>query len=297
MKTYFKSIEKVTGLTLLVIVMTIVLTSCIAQPDTTENGISTVPGMQTVSWHEFGQTISISYPTGLAALAGAATIPAVPVDSASIGSSPAYVQIRFLGFPADAGYQLPVLDVQNNVPQVMVFQTADFPTYRNDSPLGYVGQLQSLTQILKNGVEPDRCAKAFSGDYPELPFLPWVNQQQTFCAQPQILEFPGGKGIRYLSYYSQGPIPVLDGRIFYTFQGLTDDGKFYISALFPVHTGIFPEEALPCAACADPNYNPIPEWTTLLGTQITQLNAQPGASFTPSLGAMDEVIKSIRIEP
>jgi hypothetical protein len=112
-----------------------------------------------------------------------------------------------------------------------------------------------------------------------------------------ILEFAGGKGIRYLSYYSQGPSPVLDGRIFYTFQGLTNDGKFYVSALFPVHTGIFPEEALPCSACADPNDNPIPEWTTLLGTQITQLNAQPGNGFTPSLAALDEVVKSIRIEP
>ena len=164
----------------------------------------------------------------------------------------------------------------------MVFQTSDFAGYGDDSLQGFVGQLGSLTELLKSAVDPKRCALPLQGNDAALPFLPWINMRQSFCAQPQIVEFDGGKGIRYLSYYAQDPSPVLDGRVFYTFQGITDDGAFYISALFPVQTGIFPTQPLPCEACADPNYNPLPEWMALVTTQVAQLNVQTATAFTPT---------------
>jgi hypothetical protein len=288
-----------TGLALLVIVITIALPSCTVRSERPENGISTSPDLQTVSWHEFGRTISVSYEKHLAASAGAATVPAVLVSDQILFAEahPAYVQIRFLGFPRDGVYQLPVIEPENNVPQVIIFQTSDFAGYGDDSPQGFVQQLGSLTEVLKSGVDPKRCALPLQGYDTALPFLPWINMRQSFCAQPQILEFDGGKGIRYLSYYAQDPSPVLDGSIFYTFQGLTDDGQFYISALFPIQTGIFPKEPSLCEECSDPNYNPLPAWTTLVTTQLAQLNVQDANAFTPSLTTLDEVIQSIHIEP
>jgi hypothetical protein len=125
--------------------------------------------------------------------------------------------------------------------------------------------------------------------------LPWINMEQSFYAQPQIIEFNGGKGIRYVSYYAQGPESVLDRDVFYTFQGVTDDGKFYISALFPVQTGIFPKELLPCSQCGDPNCDPLPEWHAQLIEQVSQLNAQADYDFAPSLTTLDEVVKPIHI--
>ena len=121
--------------------------------------------------------------------------------------------------------------------------------------------------------------------------------KQTFCAQPQMIEFAGGRGIRYVTYYAQSPEPALDDRIFYTFQGMTNDGQFYISAVFPVETGIFPTEPSPCPKCGDPDYNPFPEWNAQLETQLTQLNAQAESDFAPSLVTLDEIIKSIYFKP
>ena len=83
--------------------------------------------------------------------------------------------------------------------------------------------------------------------------------------------------------------------MFYTFQGITDDGQFYVSALFPVETGIFPNEAPACPKCGDANYDPFAEWTTVLAEQLLQLNALSEESFVPSLTVLDDVVRSVRI--
>ena len=128
-----------------------------------------------------------------------------------------------------------------------------------------------------------------------LPFLPWVNYQQVFCSQPSVVEFNSGKGIRYITYFSQGPNPVLDYEVFYTFQGLTDDDQFYISAFFPVTTGIFPVEPPPCPRCGDADYNPIDDLNAILGEQLNQLNGLSAQGFSPSLDLLDDVVSSIQI--
>jgi hypothetical protein len=149
--------------------------------------------------------------------------------------------------------------------------------------------------MLETGIRTERCLKPLTGLDQALPFLPWINMQQAFCAQPEIIEFSGGKGIRYLSYYAQDPSPVLDYLVFYTFQGLTSDGQFYVAAFFPVQTGIFPSDPPVCSKCSDPNYNPLVDWQTVLTEQLNQLNSQSADDFAPSLTVLDEMITSIQI--
>lgn len=204
-------------------------------------GPASRPDSQRSSVEAFGQTIALSYDAALAAQAETQTVPAVPLNDQTLFSEshPAFVQFRFLEYQNGRSFELPVYPFEA---QVRVFQAADFAGYGDDSPQGFVNQKQNLIALLENGLDPARCAKPL-GDDPGLPFLPWVNMKQAFCAQPQLIEFAGGKGIRYITYYTQGPNPVLDGQVFYTFQGLTQDGQYYVSALFPVQTGIFPTEA------------------------------------------------------
>ena len=255
-----------------------------------------VSQLQTVSWYEFGQNISLSYDSILAPWVDAWTVPALPLDGEILFAEahPTYAQIRFLGFQGGRPYDLPLLPFEDRMAQVRVFPTADFPGFGDDSPKGFVNQMRALKDLLETGVDPARCAQPLAGK-PGLPYLPWINMQQTFCAQPQIVEFSGGKGIRFLTYYSQGPNPVLDQQVFYTFQGLTGNEQFYVAAFFPVETGIFPTEPPACTQCADPNYDPFAEWNALLADQLTQLNAQPEDKFAPSLQLLDEVIKSIYV--
>jgi hypothetical protein len=262
-------------------------------PETTE----LTSTLQKVSWYEFGKNISLSYDSLLAPWVTAQTVPAVPLNDQILFAEarPTYAQFRFYGFQGGRLYDLPQLPFDNRMAQVMVFQTTDFPGYGDDTPYGFVNQMQALKDLLANGIDPAQCAKPYAGTVTPLPFLPWINYQQTFCAHPQILQFSGGQGIRYLSYYSQGINPVLDHEVFYTFQGLTDDGQFYISALFPVATGIFPTEPPPCPKCGEADYNPLPEWTAILTEQLNQLNVLAADGFAPPLTALDELVESIVI--
>jgi hypothetical protein len=249
-------------------------------------------GAQTANWNEFGATISLSYNPELAPWVETLTVPAIPANSGEpyFAVHPAYTAFRFLGFQGGRVYDLPFVTVENRVAQVLIFQTTDFPGYMDDSPFGFSGQLQALSDLLQNGVDPARCAEPMYAYEESLPFLPWLNSKQTFCAQPQILNFESGKGLRYLTFYSQGVDPALDSWIFYTFQGLSDDGKFYISASFPVATGIFPNEP--------PKDQIFPDQAFIdtMKEQVVQLNAQAPDRFEPSLSMLDALVGSIRIE-
>lgn len=262
-------------------------------------GMPEASHVQTAELPAFGQIMSVSYETGLATSTETTMVPSVLPDDQSLFSSwhPAYAQIRFLGFPADSAYQLPFIDPEENIPRIMVFQTKDFAGYGDDNPQGFVNQLQSLAELLKTDVSPDQCNRPLPEYESALPFLPWVNMKQTFCAQPQFIEFAGGKGIRYITYYAQSPEPVLERSVFYTFQGMTNDGELHISALFPIETGIFPNEPSPCPECSDPNYNPFPAWNALLEEQLTQLNKLSESDFAPALRRLDDVVKSIYFKP
>jgi hypothetical protein len=255
-----------------------------------------VSELKTISWFEFGRDISLSYDSALAPWVEARTVPAVPVNEQDLYAvfQPSYAQIRFWGFLGGRPYDLPILPAEDRIAQVRVFQTAEFPGYGDGSPQGFPNQMQALKDLLETGVDLSRCAQPIPGE-PVLPFLPWINMKQTFCAQPEILEFAEGRGVRYLSYYSQGPNPVLDREVFYTFQGITDDGQFYVAAFFPVVTGIFPTEPPDCPQCSEPGYDPFTEWAAVLNEQLVQLNAQPSDEFAPSLTVLDKLIESIHI--
>jgi hypothetical protein len=252
---------------------------------------------RTVTWFEFGETISVSFDPLLAPWVIARTAPAVQPSGQILYAEahPANAEFVFYGFYGGRVYDLPLFPVDNRLAQVKIFRTEDFPGYGDDHPSGFTGQLEALKVLIADGVGSDRCESPHSGASGPLPYLPWINMAQTFCAQPQILEFAGGRGVRYITQFSQGPGPVLDQQVFYTFQGLTDDGRFYIAAFFPTETGIFPVEPPPCPECGDADYNPFDAWAAVLSDQLRLLNAVSGAEFSPDLALLDDLIASIRI--
>jgi hypothetical protein len=251
---------------------------------------------QSIRMTEFGQDISLTYEPDLAENVETGITSSVPMSDQIMfaESHPAYAQVRFNGFNHGMKYDLPIY-AEERVAQVMIFQTKDFPGYGNDSLQGFISQSRRLADLLQTGVSTNHCTQPMMDYESALPFLPWTNAKQSFCAQPQMIEFAGGQGIRYLTHYAQDPSPVLEGNVFYTFQGLTDDGLFHVSAFFPVQTGIFQAEPTPCQNCSEPNYDPIAEWTKILSEQLNQLNGKPEDAFSPSLLVLDDVIKSIII--
>ena len=124
----------------------------------------------------------------------------------------------------------------------------------------------------------------------QLPFLPLVpSSRQALDAQVQYLDFKTGKGVRFLTQFNNGLVQINNTELIYTFQGLSSDGKYYISAILPV---THPEL---------PDTSRVDEQLVLNGFQdyisktVTLLNQQPAGSFTPDLNKLDELIRSIEV--
>ncbi|MCW6037865.1 hypothetical protein K4A83_16520 [Spirulina subsalsa FACHB-351] len=123
-----------------------------------------------------------------------------------------------------------------------------------------------------------------------LPYLPQVAASQVFFAQAQYMEFDGGSGIRYITYYAFDVSPIRSDDLFYTFQGLTDDGKYYISAQIPLNTAILPT---PPDSTHDSAFEE--QYSSYLAEIIARLNQGSGSDFEPNLEQLDEMFGSIKV--
>jgi hypothetical protein len=273
---------------LLISCMAVLFAGCAPAGETPPTPIPTV-GRSSIQYPEVDPIIHLTHDPALTGRVEGELVPAVAntPDQPFFLVHPAYVQLRFPEYTTGLTFQLPL---QTNVPQMMVFQTRDFPGYGGDSPLGYTNQLARLNDLLEKGIDAARCAKRLSGEDQTLPFLPMVNSVQVFCGKAQPLDFNGGKGIRYITYYSQGISPAVDWFAFYTFQGRTEDGQYYLSAVLPVRTNLLPDEQPGMGA--QPDLNGL---ASLLQDQITRINAQPDDQFTPSLSQLDALIAGVKI--
>jgi len=121
-----------------------------------------------------------------------------------------------------------------------------------------------------------------------LPYLPLQNAHQVFHAKAAHLVFEGGVGVRYITAYAQGPWPLAESEIFYTFQGMTSEGEYYIAAQFPMLSNILPET--PDASAVDPA-----TFESDLAETVAQLNNLTPDQFTPDLHLLDQMMESIVI--
>jgi hypothetical protein len=154
-------------------------------------------------------------------------------------------------------------------------------------------------QMNPNAAEQiDRLRKILTGATPmheTLPIVPFFNATPVLSAQIKIIAFPnGGGGIRLLTQYAQYAAPVNNRELFYHFQGLTSDGKYYIVGILPVTAPILPEDEKPEAAVPEGGF-PIP---TAVGPNqvyyfsVTEaLNTLSPDAFMPSLEALDAIFE------
>ncbi|MBK8905299.1 MAG: hypothetical protein IPM53_29220 [Anaerolineaceae bacterium] len=131
-----------------------------------------------------------------------------------------------------------------------------------------------------------------SAAQPGLSMLPPSNAVQNFRAQVEMITFAEGSGVRYLTQLSQGPVPLSNQELFYTFQGLTADGATYVAAYFPVTLPDLPDSP----QMSDEAFGKLMEdWSGYLAQTLTLLDGQPTAAYTPDLAALDGLISSLSV--
>ena len=103
-----------------------------------------------------------------------------------------------------------------------------------------------------------------------------------------------------VTQYAQYPAPVNNHELVYHFQGLTDDGKYYVIAILPVSSSILAEDDKP--------ESPVPAGGIPISTEtgpdpayyeaVTKaLDGMYPDSFNPSLFQLDALIQSITVTP
>ena len=186
------------------------------------------------------------------------------------GMIPAHTEITFNDYAWNGSM---------HIPTIYVYST---DAYRNANE--YAGEIIDELNTLIHDRPPA----------PEtIPFLPNWNAAQVFNVDVEYIDFQNGSGVRFLTMYSQAIYPINNNGLFYTFQGLTNDGKWYISAVFPVSHASLP----------DSGDIPNDDWETFSDNYVTymadttnMLNSQPNDSFTPHLNELDDIIHSIQVK-
>lgn len=108
---------------------------------------------------------------------------------------------------------------------------AQYPGMRD----GVRTEIGSLRALLQERPAPNQIRG-------ELPFLPLVPAAQILNGALRYVDFPGGRGVRYLVAFSQEVAPVTRAQVFYTFQGLTNDGKHYVSLQYDLPLRELPQD-------------------------------------------------------
>ena len=222
---------------------------------------------------EYG-SVKIAFDAQLAQSAQGETLTAVPVTEGPAlgGATPAAIRFLFDGAKAESYFN-------PHLAQVLVYKADDW-TQLDPSTAKAVADLKTLL-----------ATKPVSITAP-IPVLPPIPPSQMFHAQTQYLDFQNGTGIGFVTTYRLDVGPITADSIFYTFQGLTNDGKYYVSVFHPVSTTLLPATA----AMSGSQYEEFAKnWETYLTTLTAQLDELIPAAYTPDLTLIQELVKSIAV--
>jgi hypothetical protein len=162
-------------------------------------------------------------------------------------------------------------------PQIFIYLAGDLAN-ANQNMGNIATDLQVLLQTKQTGVQ--------------LPFLPLLSEAQALHAQVQFLNFKNGDGVRFLTQLTQGMTLINNSELFYTFQGMTSDGNYYIAAILPVSNPELPTDS----NVSGEQSNTQDDYRAYLSNAITLLNDQPADAYTPDLNILDALIRSIEIK-
>ena len=204
----------------------------------------------------------------------------VPESLSEVDRYPTHTELTLWGYP---------LTDKFFVPHISVYPVAAYTTLQPGVVSYTVTDLQAL---VASGTVPLFTSSIGLG----LPFLPPVNAAQLFYAQADVLPFASGSGIRYLAEYAQYTAAVNNRDLFYTYQGLTGDGQYWVSVILPITHPMLPDNSE-----NPPGGLTWEEFSDNYGGYITdmvkQLNSQPDESYFPTLSLMDALVTSITITP
>lgn len=226
--------------------------------------------------------IRFSIPDALAAGATAETIDVVTDQTgAPWDIAPAHLQLTLQGYALGSSF---------HVPQLFVYPAQQYAAM-NPAAAESLKRLQAVLAAQGSTFSPET-----------LPRVPFFNAGQVFAAQTKVMHFAGGSGVRFVTQYAQDVSPINNAGLFYHFQGLSDDGKYYIIAVLPVNLPFLAADSNPASAVPSGGL-PFPsasasgsDYESYYRQAAARIDAAPPAQFTPPLSLLDELTRSITVD-
>ncbi len=126
-----------------------------------------------------------------------------------------------------------------------------------------------------------------------MPYLPVHGEVQMMHVQVKFMDFKNGKGVRYLTEWSSGLVPVNNRNLLYTYQGLTADGKYYVAAQLPVNLASLPADEMSLDDLP-PEFST--DYTKYMSDTASMIDQQAAGTFTPDLSKLDAMMQSIEVK-
>ena len=231
------------------------------------------------------RSVTLEFDSSLAKEYLAETVPALPLEEKTDkpdGVAPQHMVITLRDSYAGRLHREP--SSMYALPQICIFPTSDPSDTRFDEEFPTVRQaVNDLNKLL------GRRAASLSES---IPFLPWADERQLFVGRKRLVRFRDGRGVLFLTQYDQEESPINNEFLVYTFQGLTDDNAWYVSAVFPVAAPGIPASGRDDnAAVFRGGYGAYVKETA------EKLNKLPAKKFTPDLSLLEEIIRSLKVGP
>ncbi len=122
----------------------------------------------------------------------------------------------------------------------------------------------------------------------QMPFLSETNAGQALSSNHKLVNFMNGKGLRYITFMTQGVGPINNDYLLYIYQGLTANGKYYVSATMPISA-----KALPDPATVPDMMDDVDGYYKSVSDMLDQ---QPANAFTPDLDYLDFFFISFNVK-
>lgn len=212
--------------------------------------------------------ISFLIPNGIANDATSTTNTEVeyPYINPSNGDMPQHVRLT-LNLYAVNGTQFE--------PHIMIFRASEYAQY-TERTAKTISEIQAL-----NYVDGQPLPETLGSD---------------FMAQIHAVNFKNGHGVRYLTQVFMNFQAVNNTELHYYYQGITDDGRYYVQAILPINAPFL-------AADGDPNgalpADGIPfngdDFSGYLNAVAQKLNEADTFSYMPYLEYLDAMIESMQV--
>ncbi len=204
-------------------------------------------------------------PKDLASALVISTIPYVnDPEGAPWENMPLHYEIQFQGYPLSNTFLQPKITI---IPLEEYIQMSEGAKASNDN----------LTTLLQTKPEVP----------PNLPFLPLVNAGSVIITRLSYPQTTSIQGVAALTQLAQYFAPVNNHSLFYTFQGTTVDGKYWIGVVLPItQSSLQPDEQ----TVPGGNFDQFIEQYDTYIAQISQsLTEAPSDSFVPNFDTIASV--------